>query len=493
MIHVKVKSKNVIDNTGNVMETPTLLVELNGQLTLLWSLHRYLVAHRAMSPTIRDKHIQAVGLLLDYIESNYECFDKPERLFGSFAHALYAGTINNEGFDPSGLYWFPKRSSTANRLIIALNQFSDWMHKNFGTAELNPWREATTCEERLKWAALLYKSNHSFLGHLDTVANISETAKKARIVVLRRPPSGDMTSVKFFPEEKMDELFLEGFKRRGKEDAPFIDRYNWRDMAITILMHGGGLRRSETLHIWVHDAGPDPLNPDTALVRVYDPIDGAAPKDFTAPDGRHLPNREAYLKVRYGLVPRNMMSDHRRAGWKNPKMTDSQQNYFQVTWFPSAWGRLFLQVWKLYMRQRLREQVRPNHPYLFVSFKKGEQHGEMYTQAALKDSHSRAVRKIGLPVGKMHGTTEHGHRHAKGQRAAIAKLDPLIQQRSLNHKSLEAHHIYNEPTIDRVTKELEKANQALDNGEQLPMVVDIDAWANQESKIQKQIVQRRRK
>ena len=483
----------MIDNTGTSIETPTLLVEQNGEIIPLWSLHRYLVKHHNMGPTNKDKLIQAVGLLLDYMEANWNCFAKQEDLFSSFANALYGGTINDEGLDPSGLYWFPKATYHANVLINLLTKFSDWMHQNLGAVEFNPWRKATYAEERLNLVAQLYKSNQSFLGHLDNLASISESAKKARTVVLRRPPSADMGAVKFFPEEKMNKIFLEGFKRREKEDAPFIDRYNWRDMAITILLHGGGLRTSEPFHIWVHDVEPDRLNPDIALVRVFHPIDGAAPEDFRGSDGKYLPNRKSYLKIRYGLIPRNEMYGHRRAGWKNPKMTDSQQNFIQVTWFPSYWGKLFLQVWKLYMRQRIREQIRPNHPYLFVSLKKGEQHGEMYTLKAFKDSHSKAVRKIGLPVGKMHGTTPHGHRHAKGQRAEIAGLDSKIQQRLLNHKSEEAHLVYSEPTIERVTKVLATANQALENDTRLPMVVDIDELANQESKLKKRMIQRRRK
>ena len=54
---------------------------------------------------------------------------------------------------------------------------------------------------------------------------------------------------------------------------------------------------------------------------------------------------------------------------------------------------------------------------------KGKKHGDMYTMKSFRDSHSRAVRKIGLTVGKMLRTTEHGHRHAYGQRVSNAKID----------------------------------------------------------------------
>lgn len=46
----------------------------------------------------------------------------------------------------------------ANYLLYELSTFSDWIHKEYGTKHLNPWREATKYEERLNWAAYIHKS-----------------------------------------------------------------------------------------------------------------------------------------------------------------------------------------------------------------------------------------------------------------------------------------------------------------------------------------------
>ena len=46
--------------------------------------------------------------------------------------------------------------------------------------------------------------------------------------------------------------------------------------------------------------------------------------------------------------------------------------------------------------------------------------GDMYSIQSFRESHAKAVEKIGLTVGKMYGTTEHGHRHAYGQRGRKA-------------------------------------------------------------------------
>ncbi len=490
MRHVKVKTKTFRDNTGMNIEIPTILIEQNGEVIPLWQLHEYLINNKEMSKSWRNKLIQAVGLLLDYIDANHNSFSNPKDFFESFADVIFSGTINEEGYDPSGLYWLPKRINTANALLFALTEFSDWLHKEYGAVQLNPWRDATKFEERLNWMALINKSHRCFLGHLDSASKMSEIAKKARNIKHRRTPSGDYGGAKTFPEDKIYDLLWKGFKKSDqKNKLGFLDQYNWRDIAITILIHGGGLRISEPFHIWVHDVMPDPFDPQLALVRVYHPSEGNAPKDFKMPDGRYLTNREAYLRMNYGLFPRNKLEGIRRAGWKNPKMSDTEQKYMQVHWFPRQWGYLFMQVWKMYMAQRIRNKIPDTHPFLFVSFD-NKNKGNMYTISSYRQSHARAVQKIGLTVGKMLGTTEHGHRHAYGQRVSNAKIDRQVIQAGMHHKSDESQDVYTEPTIDRVTKALANASEALNNGEQLPMNVDLDAWFNQERKIQKQWIQK---
>ncbi|MED4225952.1 gamma-mobile-trio recombinase GmtY [Neobacillus cucumis] len=489
MRHVKVISKTVRDNTGISKDMPTILIEQNGEVTPLWQLHEYLLKNQYMSDSWRNKLIQAVGLLLDYMDANQNSFSDPKEFFDSFADVIYSGTINEEGYDPSGLYWLPKSTKTANALLSKLNGFSDWLHKEYGALQLNPWRNATKYEERLNWAALINKSHRSFLGHLDSALKMSATAKRARNIMQKRTPSGDYGDVPAFPEDKIYDLLFEGFKKPDKKNKLSLhDKYNWRNIAITILMHGGGLRECEPFHIWVNDVIPDPFDPKLAVVRVYHPSQGSAPKDFKMLDGKHLTNREAYLRIKYSLVPRNKLVGLRHAGWKNPKMSDTKKNFMQVHWFPRQWGYLFMQVWKMYLAQRIHEKILDTHPFLFVSFD-DKNKGEMYTISSFRQSHTRAVQKIGLTVGKMQGTTEHGHRHAYGQRLSDAKLDPKVNQEAFHHNSIESQEVYTKPTIERITRALAEANEALDNGEKLPMNVDLDAWFNQERKIQKQWIQ----
>ncbi len=489
MNHVRVTAKVITDNTGIKVTIPVILIEQDGRLDALAPLVDYLIANsHAKSVSWMTKLCQVVGMLLDYTATNHAHFDKPRGLFETFAQRVYAGTIGEDGKDPSGLYWLPIRTKTAKQLLNALSEFSDWMHAEYGATPLNPWREATGYEQRLNWAAFINKTHRSFLGHLDSFLEASEAAKQARNTRQRRTPTGDPGETKAFPDDRFRDLLLEGFTVPGRQDScDIVERYDWRGICITILMHWGGLRVSEPFHLWVGDVMNNPHKPDEAIVRVYHPIDGAAPKDVRGPDGRFFADREAYLQARHpGYRPRHKETGNRKAGWKNPKLDDSTQNFMHVHWLPAGiGGRLFLQAWKLYMYQRARARIdAKRHPFLFVSFR-GAQHGEPYTIDAYRDAHKRAVRRIGLVPAKLNGTTEHGHRHAYGQRNRRGKTGDIVTQKGLHHKSIESQEVYKGSSISEVTSILEAATDALAAGQPLPMVTDLDAIILTERKEQK--------
>lgn len=497
MSHVRVNATVVTDNTGIKVCIPVILVEQAGHCTALGPLMDYLIANsQARSLAWMSKLCQIVGMLLDYTETNHTYFDKPVALFEVFAQRVYTGTIGEDGKDPSGLYWFPRPTKSAKQLLRMLSDFSDYMHEENGTMPLNPWREATAYEKRLNWAAFINNSQRSFLGHLDSHADAAEAAKQARNIRQRRTPTGDQGETKAFPDERFMDLLFVGFTVPGKQDSPdIVERYDWRGIGITILMHWGGLRVSEPFHIWVGDVMTNPSQPDEAIVRVYHPIDGAAPKDFKGPNGRSLPNREAYLQARYpSYRPRHKEHGNRKAGWKNPKLDNTTQNFMHVHWLPTGIaGRLFLQAWKLYMYQRMRARIGADkHPFLFVSFR-GEQKGEPYTIDAYRDAHARAIRRIGLEPAKLSGTTEHGHRHAYGQRTRRGSVGDIVTQKGLHHLSIESQAVYTEPSISEVTRALETATEALASGQHLPMVSDLDAIILAERKDQKKQLTRKGK
>lgn len=107
-----------------------------------------------------------------------------------------------------------------------------------------------------------------------------------------------------------------------------------------------------------------------------------------------------------------------------------------------------------------------------------------------KQSHAKAVEKIGLVVSKNNGTTEHGHRHAYGQRLKEAGIEDRIKQVALHHKSNESQKVYTEPTVSDVTISLNNATVSLENGLKLPVKAEIDEWLNEEKQLQRRYMLR---
>ena len=484
MRHVQVLSKIYRDNSGHYISLATILLEINGNITTLEPLLKYQISNHYKSRSWHIKLLQAVGLLLDYMDANQDINVSAKEYFSIFVERLYTGTINEFGEDPSGLYWLPKKHTTANMLLSQLNMFSDWLSEEYNTEPLNPWRTATKYEERLKWMALINAKHNSFLGHLKSVHDISETAKLARNMTRRRPPYISGSIIKAFPEEKIMDLIFIGFRKAHKNinNISLIDQYNWRDMAITILMHGGGLRHSEVFHLWMCDVIPNPNDVNTAIVRIYHPCEGEAPKDFKSPTtGKYVSDRESYLLLKYGLLPRNKYpaNDKRFAGWKNPLLDNSQGKYLHVYWYPKKWGYIFMFVWKMYMAQRLKEHIPVLNPYAFVSHAPLYK-GEMLSPRVEREQHDKAVTKIGLPVGKNYGTTLHGHRHAYGQRLENSLPEgndkKLVIRKALHHKSEKSQEIYTAPNAIKISSIMDQAETFLSDGQAIPMNFDFETW-----------------
>ncbi len=493
MRHVSITTATYRDNSAKTINLQTLLIEHDGEVQVFEQLHKYQLKYHTKSGSWHTKLVQVVGLLLDYMEANKDNYVSAKEFFEIFAESIFSGTINEEGFDPSGLYWLPKRTETANILLTALNGFSDWMYSEYGAVQLNPWREATKYEQRLNWMAAINKSHHSFLGHLNDVHEMTETAKQARNVVNRKKPYSAHGGTKAFPEDQIDNLLCKGFKRTRKNmELDSIDSYKWRDIAITILMHGGGVRHSEVFHLWVDDVFADPKDPDLAIVRIYHPSEGKVLRDFKNPtNGKYITDRETYLLLKYGLLPRNhyVSKDKRWAGWKQSRLDNDKDKYMHVYWFPKEWGYIFMQVWKKYMVQRLREGIPYTHPFAFLNHHP-KYKGEMMPLRTQSESLATAIEKIGLVVSKSNGTTPHGHRHAYAQRLIKAGIDNRTIQVAMHHKSIESQKVYTEPTISDVTLSLNEATASLENGLKLPVKAEIDEWFNEDKQMQRQYMLR---
>lgn len=398
----------------------------------------------------------SLGLFIDFIAAHdkqatqgvaVNSAPTPVTLFSSFAMALTRGTIGPDGLDTLGLYWEAKSVQRASKLISTVTMFSDWSASRLGTAQVNPWRNASFAERMAAMRNIDKRKPHQLLGYLGTTAQKSDWSGSVRNVSAdRKAPVSAPKEPKIFPDDMAMDLIVKGFARPGSiESDPLHERVALRNAMVVALMHGGGLRESEPFHLYVSDVGIDPLNPKSATVRLYHPSQGWAPPDFVDPITGHriITDRATYLMQKYSLLPRNEQSGRFSSGWKDLFMTDPKEKFAQVHWFPSIWGEIFLSLFKSYIfHERKRAS---SHPYLLVSSKTGYA-GEPYTVDSFRQAHAIACRKIGLEPCKDLGTTPHGHRHAYGQALASAKVDELIIQRAMHHKSIQSQRTYTAPT-----------------------------------------------
>lgn len=449
MNFVKVRAEVIEDDTGIKSEIPVLLCS-DG---ILEPLYLYLLykQHEGKSSTWQNRVILATKKLLEYLEANISSYSEPKTLFQTFTKRLYSGTVGDDGFDLSGLYWVPSSITATNQLIAALKDFTDWLAYKQEGKHLNPLKKADSNTRRLNYAAWYRKNNHDFLGHIkDKSANL--TVQTARNIRGRRQLICDGDAIAF-PEQDFPVFFNDGV---GGSTTTAVAL---RDQLILLLMHGGGLRESEALSLWVTDVFENPDDPESAIVRIYHPSEGAAPYGWKGRNGQR--NRSAYLMEKYALQSRNLVLGTQRLGWKG-RVVEHHDNYIQVHWFPKSYAKIFMLLWSEYVRH-LALIDRP-HPYAFISFKNSTI-GNPYTLNAFHCNYRSSLARVGLIPKKQTGHSPHGHRHAYGRRLAKAKVDPIIRKKCLHHSSIESQEVYTTPGITEVTLALDHATAVLEDGD----------------------------
>lgn len=453
---VSIRAKVLSDSTGAVAEIPVLLTD-QGPLHslvdyLLWRQHD-------RSRSWMRKVVQDVSLMLAYMKVNAGHYRDPESLFHGFVQRLYSGTVGSDGLDPSGLYWRAFNHRDIGNIIARLTDFSNWTSDRQGTLALNPLHVGSTYDEMIAVAAWMARRDRAFLGH--TWQSMSYGQRRLRrSTQARRPPKVSVSDDSVaFPEQHFEDLLFHGFRRRrGEGHKDPAKRLNLRDCLITLLMHGAGFRLSECFHLWLSDIRPHPLDPSTAQVRIHHPSLGDAPDDWFDERGNPIKcNRATYLAGKYALKPRTELMNKHYAGWKDPSLDGKY--YMEAYWFDPKLGRLFMSLWKSYLRELV--DIPRFHPYAFVAGERSSA-GEMYAIDNYKQAHARAVRRIGLVPSKSLGTSPHGHRHAYGRRLLRSGVSSQIKQKALHHKSISSQLIYSSPNATDVSNALNEATQALD-------------------------------
>lgn len=286
--------------------------------------------------------------------------------------------------------------------------------------------------------AKTFRQKHDFLKHLKSS---SSAWREAAIVNLsfhkfRAAPRVEGNAKTRFPSDRFGDLILTGFATRPWAQEPWM-RLNIRDVLITLLLHGGGLRVSEPFHMYVNDVTPDPLDSSKALVRIGHPTWGEI--SWREPSGRLVTTTRAEYLARKGLPQRELVAGPMRAGWKNPLLDG--KFYLEVRWAHPDYSRLFLKLWEHYLGEYLSLPSPPTHPWAWVSFDPKNIGSPLKIQRYL-DAHDRAVRRIALPLGRANGTNPHAHRHSYGYWLESLGLKREVIRRFMHHASLSSQDAY---------------------------------------------------
>jgi len=437
MSGIRILSATVIARDAMRSHRPTCLLLVDGEP--VWPLLEFF-RDINQSLSIERSCAFALGLLIDYIAvrgAEFRELRHRANFFNEFSHAVVHGTIV-DGDDPTGLWWEPRRAKRAKRLLDLVCAASDWLSTRFSATPVNPFsRPATPSEQIAFWRGWNTQKSASLLNHVKERSRSVEVATLARIVAF--PVSAPMALEERvdFPDDEMGRLLFEGFLVPGHQtDSRAWMRWHIRDILITLLLHYGGLRISEPMHLWVDDVYVDPADPTCALVLVHHPREGIF--DFVDPlTGVKRPMlRETYLKTVCNRRPLIYETGHREARWKEPLLTHRARNAFHVFWSVREAGRLFLDLYRIYIGRT--RDPRLTHPFLFVT-----EQGEPMGTATFRKNHAAALKRIALTSARHLGTTPHGHRHAYAQRLRSYGIEnKKVIQVAMHHRNPNSQERY---------------------------------------------------
>lgn len=440
---------------------PIIVTGIVSKGSLLFDVAKYAafkIKNNGLSISWEQQFNQSIRLLLDYSIANAGYFKNPKEMFENFAYRLEKGTINKSGYDPTCLRWEPRSVGSYNRMITHITNFSDWLYDEKGgkSALLNPMKEASSAEKIINLAAFNHRKNNSFLKHTYSDDQKNEAVNHARNVSRRQDNSlANTEPKKSFPEDKFWDLLFIGFKKKtATENTPFHEAYRIDYMLITMLMHLGGLRKSEPFHLFIDDIIP---NKEGQNIKVYDPQIGLAPAFARLKYGDQHLTRSQFLAKEYGMTDRKTAKGPYHAGFKDSALIDKGK-YFEVFFFgyPEL-QKFFYELFRLYLTTRVQPLSSNDHRYLFTG-----PDGSPLKLGTFDKAHQSAVRKIGLEPLLDHGGAEHCHRHAYGKRLAGVKVDPLFIKGAMHHKSLDSQKIYTQPLLAEIASALKTGAEALE-------------------------------
>jgi len=398
--------------TNNFIELPVIFDEDGKPFYKLiqYCLDKFTVGKFRLSSI---KHVvYAVELYLQFNLVNRANVKNSKEMFKLFFEALNKGTINDDGFDESGLYWKPFQPDTANIYLDALSKFGDWLHTQYGNQLLNPVIEHDYKSKVLLQYAYYYKNKANILSHIQIRKNFNFNF--SREFKIRKSIKREKGDIQQFHDQLFNKLIIHGFK--AVKDKRMI----LRDILILLLMHGCGVRLSEALHLWVHD-----VNILSKTVKIFHPKSG------NAPNGQKNKNRQDYLWQKYKLKPRTDIVGNQHLGWKS--VSANKEGAIDLFWKEDGMRDFFFEIWTIYLSYLAVLEI--NHPYAFMNFNKKD-FLKPYTLSSFQKNYTSAMQRLGIKVDKASGLSTHGHRHNYAMTLKERGHGPLIIQRALHQSNV---------------------------------------------------------
>lgn len=448
-----VRTESVVVRDSIRAGHPTVLLIVGGEpLEPLLAFFR----EKCISLSAERVYARAVGRFVEWLSvRSREFFEHSQRglLYTAFTHDLRFGTYR-DGIDQYGLNWLPASDGNLRRLSRCLLEFSDWLCRRHGVALLNPiHHQASYADQMAFWRQWNKHKAGSLLAHIKSRRHRAADAATRHRKRLPGRRTVHLAEAKAFPSEHITSLLWKGFVLPGRDgkSRPWL-KYNLRDILITLLCLYGGCRESEPMHLWVDDVFVDPDDPNMALVLIHEPEMGTV--DYTDPlTGARVKTTRADFLQRHcgGRLPLTQETGRRHAGWKGALLTHRERNAFQVFWIDRAAGRLFLELWREYLRH-----IRPmalQMPWAFLT-----KDGQPLGVEAFSDAFNAAVRRIGLTPAKGAGTTTHGLRHRYGQWLNNLGLGDKEGQVAMHHLNAKSQGIYRQVGLAQVAAAIGAAN-----------------------------------
>lgn len=398
-------------------------------------------------------YARAIGLFIDFLaahESEYSQIALQYRkLFRDFLKKLLVGTIIS-GQCEHGLWWHARTAHNTAMINSKLNVFLSWIEKSTQIAFKTPSRQTTYSEQLRFWARWRKKKDSSLLGHLQVWKTKAILAQRTNSFEDERRPVMIEAAPKRFPDDRFRDLLNIGFMRRKSLYWTTV-----RDQMLILLLHGGGLRVSDALNIWINDVYADPEDPESVDVRLCDPHDGVI--QITDPHSHRTKKitRTNYLRERYGRLPLSMYPGRSRVGSKGNLYQDAHHKFTLVYWRDPGYGRAFSQLYRIYTRIKPRSA---GHPYMFIT-----PAGQSMKLKGVEKVHAAAVRRIGLEPSELLGTTPHGHRHSYVACLRAAGLSAKEIQLAAHHKSITSQDVYGNLSMSEVRAAILKKTTPSEN------------------------------